>query len=115
MENEIDAQITHRDRQPSHTSAMNKAEIIAELEDMVVERLFGRRPWLADRETFSAVNQKLAQMGLNEQVCVETVENGVMTKDLALCIHGRDLNETHYVTTEEFLDALDKGMQSKFA
>jgi len=34
-----------------------------------------------------------------------------MTKDLALCIHGKELNETHYVTTEQFLDALDKGLQ----
>jgi isocitrate dehydrogenase len=28
-----------------------------------------------------------------------------MTKDLALCIHGDDLNESHYVTTEQFLNA----------
>ena len=52
-------------------SATNKAKIIAELENMVAARLFGRQPWLADRETFSAVNRKLIQMGLWEQVCVE--------------------------------------------
>jgi hypothetical protein len=51
--------------------AMDKAEIIAELENMAVARLFGRQPWLADRETFSAINQKLIQMGLWEEVCVE--------------------------------------------
>jgi hypothetical protein len=28
---------------------MNKAKIISELENMVVTRLFGRQPWLADR------------------------------------------------------------------
>jgi hypothetical protein len=50
---------------------MNKAKIIAELENMVVARLFDRRPWLADRETCSAVNRKLIQMGLVEVVCVE--------------------------------------------
>jgi hypothetical protein len=50
---------------------MNKAKIIAELENMVVARLFGRQPWLADRETCSAVNRKLIQMGLVEVVCVE--------------------------------------------
>ena len=49
-------------------SAMNKAKIIAELENMVAARLFGRQPWLADRETYSAVNRKLIQMGLMEQV-----------------------------------------------
>jgi hypothetical protein len=48
---------------------MNKAKIISELENMVVARLFGRQPWLADQETHSAVNRKL--MGLVEQVRVE--------------------------------------------
>ena len=48
-----------------------------------------------------------------EKVCIDTVESGVMTKDLALCIHGKELQETHYVTTQQFLDALDKALQSK--
>jgi hypothetical protein len=48
---------------------MNKAEIIAELENMVVARLFSGQPWLADRETNSAYHRKLTQMGLFEQVC----------------------------------------------
>ena len=50
-----------------------------------------------------------------ESVCIETVESGIMTKDLALCIHGKDLNESHYVVTEDFLEALDKGLQSKMS
>uniref|UniRef100_A0A8C2XNC5 Isocitrate dehydrogenase [NADP] n=1 Tax=Cyclopterus lumpus TaxID=8103 RepID=A0A8C2XNC5_CYCLU len=43
-----------------------------------------------------------------ERVCVTTVENGVMTKDLAGCIHGLancKLGE-HYVNTTDFLDAI---------
>jgi isocitrate dehydrogenase len=49
-----------------------------------------------------------------EKVCVETVESGVMTKDLAVCIHGNKVNAgEHYVYTEDFLDALDKGLQAK--
>lgn len=48
-----------------------------------------------------------------EDVCVETVESGRMTKDLALCIYGKELNNTHYLSTEEFLSALDKGLQAK--
>ena len=47
---------------------MNKAKIISELETMVAARLFGRQPWLADRETYSTVKRKLIQMGLVEQV-----------------------------------------------
>ena len=47
-----------------------------------------------------------------EAVCVDTVESGIMTKDLALCIHGKDLNEDHYVNTEIFLEALDNKLRS---
>ena len=50
---------------------MNKAEIIAELENIVVARLFSRQPWLADPETISAYRQRLIQMGLVEQVRAE--------------------------------------------
>lgn len=49
-----------------------------------------------------------------EQVCVETVENGQMTKDLALIIHGKDLKEEHYLTTEQFLEALNDNLKLKF-
>jgi len=52
----------------TEVSAMNKAEIIAELENMVVARLFSRQPWLADWETNSAYLRKLTEMGLVEQV-----------------------------------------------
>jgi hypothetical protein len=55
----------------TEVSVMNKAEIIAELENMVAARLFSGQPWLADRETISAYHRKLIQMGLVEQVCIE--------------------------------------------
>ena len=63
---------------------MNKAKIIAELENMVVARLFSGQPWLADRETCSAVERKLVQMGLVERVCVEleTWQNTPLGKEL---------------------------------
>ncbi len=48
-----------------------------------------------------------------EQVCIETVESGKMTKDLALIIHEKDLKEEHYLTTEEFLSAIDENLQNK--
>ena len=49
-----------------------------------------------------------------EQVCVETVESGKMTKDLAVCIYGNKVNHgEHYLYTEEFLDALDVNLQAK--
>ncbi len=46
-----------------------------------------------------------------EKVCVETVESGKMTKDLALCIHGREMTENDYLSTEQFLAALDENFQ----
>ncbi len=49
-----------------------------------------------------------------EEVCVETVESGKMTKDLAVCIYGNKVNHgEHYLYTEEFLDALDQNLQAK--
>ncbi|HDO06272.1 MAG TPA: isocitrate dehydrogenase (NADP(+)) [Bacteroidetes bacterium] len=48
-----------------------------------------------------------------ERVCVETVEAGQMTKDLALLIKGKDMTEKDYLTTEGFLDALGKNLQKK--
>jgi isocitrate dehydrogenase len=51
-----------------------------------------------------------------EEVCVETVESGIMTKDLAVCVHGNKVKHgDHYVYTEEFLDALDANLQAKLA
>jgi isocitrate dehydrogenase len=48
-----------------------------------------------------------------EQVCVETVEEGKMTKDLALIVYGNDLKPENYLTTEGFLDAIDANLQKK--
>jgi isocitrate dehydrogenase len=46
---------------------------------------------------------------LLEEVCVETVESGSMTKDLALLI-GPD---QPWLTTQQFLGKLDEGLQAK--
>jgi len=49
-----------------------------------------------------------------EAVCIETVESGKMTKDLAVCIYGNKVNHgDHYLYTEEFLDAIDENLQKK--
>jgi len=44
-----------------------------------------------------------------EAVCIETVESGHMTKDLALLVSG----DTPFMTTEEFLAKLDENLQAK--
>ncbi|HJO27587.1 MAG TPA: isocitrate/isopropylmalate family dehydrogenase, partial [Planctomycetota bacterium] len=43
-----------------------------------------------------------------EQVCVETVEAGSMTKDLALLVGG----DQQWLTTNQFLDKLDAGLRN---
>jgi len=49
-----------------------------------------------------------------EQVCIDVVESGRMTKDLAVCIHGNKVDHgTHYLYTEEFLDALDAELRAR--
>ena len=46
-----------------------------------------------------------------ERVCIETVEQGKMTKDLALLV-GKD---QAYLNTEEFLAAIDQNLQTAMA
>jgi isocitrate dehydrogenase len=44
-----------------------------------------------------------------EQVCIETVEGGQMTKDLALLVGG----DAKWLTTQDFLAALDENLKKK--
>ncbi|MAG19658.1 MAG: isocitrate dehydrogenase (NADP(+)) [Flavobacteriaceae bacterium] len=48
-----------------------------------------------------------------EAVCIETIESGKMTKDLALLIHKENLNDTHYLNTQKFLDAIKENLDLK--
>ena len=46
-----------------------------------------------------------------EKVCVETVESGKMTKDLAVCIYGDKVPADKYMNTEPFLEAINQNLQ----
>ncbi|PZG13331.1 NADP-dependent isocitrate dehydrogenase [Nonomuraea aridisoli] len=46
-----------------------------------------------------------------EQVCIETVEGGQMTKDLALLVGG----DAEWLTTQDFLAALDENLKKKMS
>jgi len=46
-----------------------------------------------------------------EKVCIETVESGKMTKDLAACIHGDKVTADKYLNTEPFLEAINSNLQ----
>jgi len=48
-----------------------------------------------------------------EQVCIETVEAGEMTKDLAVLIYGDNVTSENYLSTEAFLAALKRNLDVK--
>ena len=57
-------------------------------------------------------NQKLIDFcQALEDSCIDVVEQGKMTKDLALCIHGKDLKPEHYLHTEDFLAEIAKKLR----
>jgi len=59
-------------------------------------------------------NQPLIDFCLKlEQVCIETVESGKMTKDLAILVKPEGLTEADYLSTEDFLQALKDNLDKK--
>ena len=50
-----------------------------------------------------------------EKVCIDTVESGKMTKDLALLIYKDELTPDKYLNTQEFLDALKDNLDKAMA
>lgn len=48
-----------------------------------------------------------------EKVCVDVVESGKMTKDLAVCIYGNKVSDDQYLHTEDFLEALNLELQKR--
>ncbi|MFF0285252.1 NADP-dependent isocitrate dehydrogenase [Streptomyces sp. NPDC005262] len=66
---------------------------------------------LAHRGKLDGTPEVIAFAEALERVCVETVEGGRMTKDLALLIS----EDAPWLTTEQFLDALDVSLQQEMA
>ncbi|XP_022866531.1 isocitrate dehydrogenase [NADP]-like [Olea europaea var. sylvestris] len=59
-------------------------------------------------------NEKLLDFSHKlEAACIETVESGKMTKDLAILIHGPKVSREFYLNTEEFIDAVAHNLESK--
>lgn len=60
-------------------------------------------------------NKALAQFAQNlEATCIETMEAGHLTKDLAICIKGMDkVTRSDYLNTFEFLDKLAENLSKK--
>ena len=51
-----------------------------------------------------------------EENCIETIESGFMTKDLAICIKGMSgVSSNDYLNTFQFLDKLGENLAKKLA
>ena len=50
-----------------------------------------------------------------EEVCIQVVESGKMTKDLAVCIYGDKVAADQYLNTEPFLEAINQALAQRLA
>jgi len=78
-----------------------------------IASIFAWTRGLAHRGHLDSNNELVDFAHSLEKVCIETVESGKMTKDLALILYGDKLSKENYLNTEAFLDALDEALQKK--
>jgi len=76
-----------------------------------IASIFAWTRGLAARGRMDETPAVSAFAGTLERVCVETVESGKMTKDLALLVGGGQ----EYQTTQEFLASIDQNLQQAMA
>jgi len=58
-------------------------------------------------------NKELENFSLNlEKAIIKTIEDGFMTKDLAICIYGNKMERKHWLITNVFLDKIDETLKS---
>ena len=62
-------------------------------------------------------NQALAKFATTlENVIIETVESGFMTKDLAICVEGKmDVPRDKYLNTEDFMNKIAENLKAKMS
>ena len=71
-----------------------------------IASIFAWTTGLKYRGQFDGTPELVAFASQLEKVCVSCVESGKMTKDLAVCIHGDAVKREHYLSTEQFMDAI---------
>jgi isocitrate dehydrogenase len=76
-----------------------------------IASIFAWTRGIAHRGTLDGTPEVTAFANTLEAVCVEAVESGQMTKDLAILIS----KDQPWLTTEEFLGALDERLQAKMS
>jgi isocitrate dehydrogenase len=76
-----------------------------------IASIFAWSQGLKYRAQFDNNKELLKFADLLEKCCIDTVEAGIMTKDLALCVHGSGAAPDTYVTTGEYIQAVAKRLQ----
>jgi len=82
-----------------------------------IASIFAWTRGLAHRATLDN-NEALARFAKSlEEVCIETIESGFMTKDLAICVKGgmSNITRSDYLNTFEFMDKLTENLQKKMS
>lgn len=78
-----------------------------------IASIFAWSRGLAFRGKLDGNTELIRFCGLLEEACIETVENGDMTKDLAVLVHGDQVSKDDYLTTEDFFEALENRLHTK--
>ena len=76
-----------------------------------IASIFAWTRGLAHRGSLDNNQQLIDFCNKLEQVCIETVEGGEMTKDLALLVYGSEMKRENWLTTKDFLDALKRNLE----
>ena len=74
-----------------------------------IASIFAWTRGLAHRAKLDSNDELMKFSTALEKVCIDTVESGEMTKDLAILIN----KDSKFLTTNEFLEAINKNLQKK--
>lgn len=80
-----------------------------------VASIFAWTQGLEHRGTLDG-NEELKRFArVMEKACVDTIDNGKMTKDLAICIYGaKKVMPNHYLYTQDYLEAIAKEFEKQW-
>ena len=80
-----------------------------------IASIFAWTRGLAHRAKLDGNHELLNFSKALEKACISTVENGQMTKDLALLVHGESMLDKDFLTTEQFLSKLKESLDDALA
>jgi isocitrate dehydrogenase len=78
-----------------------------------IASIFAWSRGLAHRARLDGNKELLTFSETVERTCIDTVESGIMTKDLALSVHGDKMKREHWVTTNEFMNSVRDNLEKK--